>query len=98
MRSDFDEFIRQFVVRERAGREMLGQHRAAFLDRGDETVARAAVRDRRRQRRDRVVPHFGRNLLVDAGIRDDLGIAFRLRRKDQTPVRCSVFCRPWAKN
>src|SRR5262249_16865510 len=75
--------VRQLVAVERAGREVLGQHRAALLDRGDETVARAALLYSGDQRADRRVPYLRRHLGVDAGVRHDLGIALGHRSKDQ---------------
>ena len=38
--SDLDHLVGQFVGIEDAGREVLGQHRTALLDRGDEAVRR----------------------------------------------------------
>src|SRR5262245_36381415 len=75
--------VRQLVAVERAGREVLGQHRAALLDRGDETVAWAALLYSRDQRADRRVPYLRRHLGVDTGVRHDLGVALGYRGKDQ---------------
>src|SRR5215813_14884269 len=81
--SNLHQPVRQLVAVERAGREVLGQHRAALLDRGDETVAWAALLYSRYQRADRRVPYLRRYLGVDTGIRHDLGVALGDRGKDQ---------------
>src|SRR5262249_47555267 len=75
--------VRQLVAVERAGREVLGQHRAALLDRGDETVAWAALLYSSDQRADRRVPPLRRPLGVDTGVRHDLGVALGHCGKDQ---------------
>src|ERR1700755_3246411 len=62
---------------------MRGEHRAATLDRGDETVGRPAVSDRANQRLDCLVPYRRWYLVVDSTVGDDLGIALGGRSENQ---------------
>ena len=62
---------------------MLGQHGTAAFDGRNEAIGRAAGGDGRHQGVDCVVPDGLRDLFVDRGVGDDLGVAVGLRSEDE---------------
>src|SRR5215475_14763897 len=66
--------VRQLVRVEGTWREVPGQLLAAQFDRGDETIARTPVPDRRNHRRYGAGPSVGRYLVIDAAVGDDFRV------------------------
>src|SRR5262249_36279470 len=96
--SNLHQLVRQFVAVECAGREVLGQHRTALLDRGNEAVPCTSLLYSRDQGGDRLVPDMRRHFFVDASIRDNLGIALGDRGKDQDASAVLRVVQAWARN
>src|SRR5215211_2537615 len=59
------------------------QHARALLDGGYESLGQMPALDSADQGGDRVVPGLRRHLLVDAGVRQDLGITFPQRDENE---------------
>jgi len=72
-----DRLVGQFVRIDRAQRQrkVLGEDRAALVDRRNEAAGGRAVLHRHNERGDRIFPHLLRDPGVDAAVRADLHVA-----------------------
>ena len=81
--SKLDDRVGKLIAIDRTWREVLFQNRGTFLDRADQAVGRLPARKCGCQHRNHIIPDIATHFLINAGVGENLGVAFGNRYKDQ---------------